>query len=264
MSILIMHNSGFFSCCSVKLDNIVSYINYTKELPTNIDSSNQFEWYKTEKKGDITFDYFKHYNNDNLPKLILNNELYINYNDNHQYKNYSQLDYINLIPLIKKYFSPSNEIEDIIKSMEIKYNIDYNNICVLFYRGNDKNRETNICEYNEYIKYANEILRENKDIKFLIQSDETEFIEFMKSKYPNNIFYFKDEIRHMNKCDNTVDIVMKEQNFLFSKYYLAITIIMSRCKYIICGSGNCSLWIMLYRGNSKNVYQNLYNQWYKL
>ena len=139
--------------------------------------------------------------------------------------------------------------------IEKKYNLDYENICVLFYRGNDKNSETKICSYDEYIQYANEVLEKNPNIKFLIQIDETEFIETM-TRFPNS-FYFKDEIRHMNKCNKTVDKVFKEQNNLYSKYYLGITILMSKCKYIICGSGNCSIWIMFYRGNCKNVYQYL-------
>ena len=71
-----------------------------------------------------------------------------------------------------------------------------------------------------------------------------------------------DEIRHIPACLSTVDIVMKDKNNLFSKYYLAITIIMSKCKYIICGTGNCSLWIMLYRSNADNVLQNFNGVWY--
>ena len=78
----------------------------------------------------------------------------------------------------------------------------------------------------------------------------------------NNSFYFKDEIRHMKKCTSTVDKVFKSKNFEFSKKFLAITIIMSKCKYIICGSGNCDIWIMFYRGNNKNVIQNLTGTWY--
>lgn len=77
----------------------------------------------------------------------------------------------------------------------------------------------------------------------------------MKNKYFNNSIIFNDEIRHINKCNNTVDKIMKDKNNEFSKYYLAITIIMSKCKYIICGSGNCLLWIMLYRNNSNNICQ---------
>jgi hypothetical protein len=50
-------------------------------------------------------------------------------------------------------------------------------------------------------------------------------------------------------------------NYKFLKKYLAITIIMSKCEFIIFGSGNCSEWIIFYRGNVNNVYQNLNNQW---
>jgi hypothetical protein len=35
---------------------------------------------------------------------------------------------------------------------------------------------------------------------------------------------------------------------------------MAKCKYIICGSGNCSIWMMFYRGNCDNVYQFLKNK----
>jgi hypothetical protein len=162
----------------------------------------------------------------------------------------------------KKYFSPSVEINKIVDNLEKKYNLIYENICVLFYRGNDKIRETKKCGYEEYLNYANQLLENNPKIVFLIQSDETEFIEFMTTRFPNISFYFKDEIRHMKKCNDTVDKKMNSQNYEFSKKYLSITIIMSKCKYIICGSGNCDLWIMLYRGNNKNVIQNLNGIWY--
>ncbi len=36
---------------------------------------------------------------------------------------------------------------------------------------------------------------------------------------------------------------------------------MSKSKYVICGSGNCSIWIMLYRGNNKNCVQYLNGEW---
>ena len=39
-SIIVNHNHGFFSCCSVRLDCIVQYINNYKSLPKYIDSSN--------------------------------------------------------------------------------------------------------------------------------------------------------------------------------------------------------------------------------
>ena len=257
--IKITHNAGFFSCCSVKLNQITDYINSNKKLPDIVDSSHQFAWYKNDyNNGDITFDYFENYNN--ITDVVI---VYpINYIHTYQFTNYSNLDYKNISPLIKKYFSPSVKINEMISTLEEKYTLMYENICVLFYRGNDKNTETTKCSYNEYLHYANKILQQNPKIVFLIQSDETEFIEYMTNRFPNNSFYFKDEIRHMKKCNNTVDKVMKSTAYDFSKKYLAITIIMSKCKYVICSSGNCDIWIMFYRGNNTNVIQYLNGSWY--
>jgi len=258
MSITVTHNAGFFSCCSVLLHKIIEYINKNNTLPV-VNSSAQFAWYKPNTTNrDITYDYFEHYNNVQIEKIPKN----INYVQGYQFSLYNVLDYEKISPIIKKYFTPSVEISDTVKQMESKYKLDYKNICVLFYRGNDKNRETKICSYDQYLEFANKVLSENPNAKFLIQSDETEFITFMRNAFPNNSFYFTDEIRHMPKCNSTVDLQMRSDIFKFSKLYLAITIIMSKCETIICGSGNCSIWIMLFRGNSKNVYQNLNNKWY--
>ena len=252
------HNAGFFSCCSLRLDNIIRFFNKYKLLPIKVDSSKQFAWYKNENK-DITFDYFKYYRNVNIYPIYKNN---IDYYENYQFTDYKNLNYTNICPFIQKYFTPSLEIQNIINNIEAKYEINnYKDICVLFYRGNDKQTETYIPSYNDIIERAKNIFNNNNNIKFLIQSDESEFIETITNIFPLNSFYFKDEIRHMKKQNTTVDIKFKNTNHIFSKYYLAITIIMSKCNYIICGSGNCSIWIMLYRGNANNVQQFLNNKW---
>ena len=258
MNVVSTHDHGFFCCCSVKLAQIVYFINFYKKLPNIVDSSKQFSWYKNVGDKDITYDYFQHY--DTIENNIETNNP-IDYHWDHQFINYSNLDFKNLTEVIKKYFSPSNNINDIKNYIEQKYNLNYENICVLFYRGNDKIRETKLCDYDEYLFYANKI-NLNPNICFLIQSDESEFIDYMTNKFPNNSFYFKDEIRHIKKCNDTVDKKLCSTNNEFSKKYLAITIIMSKCKYIICGSGNCSEWIMFYRGNNKNVIQYLNGNWY--
>jgi len=258
MSITIKHSFGFFSCCSVKLSELVNYINLNKKTPINVDSSEQFSWYKNMEDKDITYNYFENYNN--ITNVIINTS--INYHHTHQFNNYSDVDYGNLNGIICKYFSPSDNIIERIRNIENKYNLIYENVCVLFYRGNDKATETKLCDYDEYLTYANEVLQKRPNIVFLIQSDETEFIEFMSNTFPDNSFYFNDEIRHLHKCLDTVDKKMRKTNSEFSKQYLAITIIMSKCKYIICGSGNCSIWIMLYRNSNKNVAQYLNGTWY--
>lgn len=246
----INHEGGFFSCCSVKLDNIVQFLNNNKRLPDVVDSSGLFDMYKNSNDTDVTHEYFS----DN-EKCIEYTD-HINFKNKTQYKNYKDINYSLLSPLVKKYFTPSDEINKIICFIENKYKINYKNTCVLFYRGNDKKTETELCEYIDMLKMAHGIKSKNPGIKFLIQSDETQFILMMQSMLQNS-FYFKDEIRHMNKCNGTVDKVFPNPK-KFSKYYLAITIIMSKCKHVICNSsGNCSMWIALYRENANNFTQYL-------
>ena len=255
--IKITHNGGLFSCCSLRLHDIVRFINYHKMTPIKVNTAEQFKFYKNNHKNDITFEYFEDYNI--TEPIIYTNR--INYQENFQYINYKILDYPSICPVVKKYFTPSVQINNLIETLENKYIKNYNDICVLFYRGNDKITETGLSSYSDNIEKAKEVLRNNPNIQFLIQSDETEFIETMTKEFPSNSFYFKDEIRHMNKQSRTVDKVFKD-SFKFSQYYLAITIIMSKCNYVICGSsGNCSIWIMFYRGNSDNVYQFLNDKW---
>ena len=261
VTLLIEHSYGFFSCCSVRLHQIINYFNKNTKLPENVDSTKQFTWYKPEGVDtDITHEYFDKNIEDNL-KINFNS--FINYHHSYQFINYKLIDYVNLIPFIKKYFSPSTQILNDIKNIETKYNLleKYNNICVIFYRGNDKATETTLCSYDDIIYQSKNYLDKNPGTQFLVQSDETEFIERALKEFPNSIV-FNDEIRHMPRNPKrTVDWDVKKNIFNFSKYYLAITIIMSKCKYIICGSGNCSIWIMFYRGHANNICQFLNGEW---
>ena len=52
-------DSGFFSQSTLILCGILEYINNFKKLPTTVDSSQSFSWYKTIDENDITENYFK-------------------------------------------------------------------------------------------------------------------------------------------------------------------------------------------------------------
>jgi hypothetical protein len=254
--IKITHNSGFFSCCSYRLFKIIEYFNKKKCLPETIDTTNSFTWYKPENRleQDIITDYFTltadeiEYNkNIELSQKVFDVQFY----------DYKKLYFDDFIPIINKYFTPSDEILNLVSSIEQKYNLpDYKNLCVLFYRGNDKMKETIAPTYSDFFRKALELKRKNEKIKFLLQSDETEFLNAMLKLFPDSIV-FNDEIRHINKNCDTVDRIYYGNNYNFSKNFLAITIIMSKCSHIICTSGNCSLWIMFFRGNANNIIQYL-------
>ena len=251
--IRITHDSGFFSCCSLRLDRIVRYVNMFGLAPESVDSSRQFSWYKNSPDTDITHDYF-----DTKDTPLLTAPVIFNQTD--QFTDYEKLDFQRLVPVVARYFAPSADIIQRIASMEQRYVIDYANTCALFYRGNNKSIETLLSGYDEYIVYAKQIAKQHAGVRFLIQSDETEFIQTMLAAVPNS-FYLKDDVRHMPKCNTSVDLAMRSGNHVYSKNYLAATYVMSKCKYVVCGSGNCSIWIVLFRGNANNVYQNLNGKW---
>ena len=227
-------------------------MNIIKTLPEIVDSSEQFKWYKKmHTTDDITYEYFQNYKEKDISIEFTNK---ISFTHRFQYLEYKNLSYTDYLPFIKKYFSPSVEVQQLIKDLEEKYKIDYPNTCVLFYRGNDKATEINLPPYDSLLEEAKKVQQQNPNVRFLVQSDETEFYQKILLELPNS-FYFRDEIRHMPKQLATVDHVDINLNLKFSKLFLAITIIMSKSQYVICNTGNCSLWICLYRGHAQNVFQ---------
>jgi len=246
-------NTGFFSSCSLQLARIAQYINKNKRCPDSVDRSKQFEWYKP---ADASIEeYFE-----TVVKPLRYGQ-WIHFEHYYQFLNYKTLDFKPLQRVIEKFFAPSKEIREIVVKLERTYNIDYEKTFVVFYRGNDKVTETSLGSYDDFVARARKIQEAHPDWRCLVQSDETEFIERMLKEFPT-AFYFKDEIRHIPRApDTTVDKVLASQNFQFSKNFLAVTLIMARAAHIICGTGNCSLWIALYRGGASNMDQFFDKGW---
>jgi hypothetical protein len=242
---------GFYSCCTVLLDNIIKYFNDNKRLPLDINNINVFIKYNPNLSKDITHIYFNIPNSPVIEYIDI-----IQHSESAQFEPFEHIRYSQIKPFINLYFSPSNTIKEIINLMELKYSIDYDNTCVMFYRGLDKFTETALPRYDEHLKEANKIKKIESELRFLIQTDETEYLHYML-EHLDNSFNF-EEIRHANKQQILVDdVCTKEINFIFSQYFLAIVYIMAKCKYVVCNSGNISSWICYFRGNNKNVFQYL-------
>ena len=100
----------------------------------------------------------------------------------------------------------------------------------------------------------------DKNIKLIVQSDNTYFIDEVKSKFSNAISFDENVSSTTDKGIHNEH--SSDENYLIMKNFLAIVYIISKCKYIICSSGNCSIWMMFFRGNGQNVKQLFNNQWY--
>lgn len=248
---------GFFSCCTIHLQGILKYVNEYGKLPRLVDSTGQFQFYKTPETWtrDIKSDYFE--SDVHGLDIMVQSEHPVKVTHQpveEQYSDYRYLNFAALKPFIQRYFSPATTIRALASAFCVKYHMNLEKTCVLFYRGNDKVTETPLPSYEHYMNIARELLDIHPDLRIWVQSDETEFLEAMTAVFPDSVVFY-DEIRHMPRCVTTVDKVFKPQNADMSMFYLAITVVMSRCRQVVFGGGNCSLWITLFRGHSDGIIQ---------
>jgi hypothetical protein len=260
--LIVKHVAGFFSCCSVKLQAIVEFANSHNSFPKHIDGMHLFTMYKLPEhvNQDITHVFFEY------PSEILKPIAKINYKHEHQYIAYSQLDYDNVTPIIQNFFKPSTQIIEILRHFETKYGIDAANCIAVYYRGTDKTYETKLDSFDRYYDKLTELLNTDNNCKILLQSDSTQFFDYMKDKFhgsPHSANLVAiEEIVPTRSTTNGVHCERTGQtNHSEIKHLLAVVVLISKCKHIICSSGNVSEWMMFYRGNSVNVHQNLNLTW---
>jgi hypothetical protein len=248
----ITHNAGFYSCCTIRLEQILEYFRNNKNIPDIVDSSQQFECYKNNKLHDITYDYFA--KND---KMIIpyEKDVYItNVDKEQQFSEYNLLNFKDLKQFIEKYFSQSLFVHIVSNNLVNKYCIDTNNTCAIMYRGNDKAWETIQPSYEEMIKKALYIRDKDPNIRFLVQTDELEFLEEFAKHIPNS-FHF-EELPKIRKRTSSIQFLLPNNEKQYhAVLYNASIRILSKCKYIITTSGNGEMWMILFRGHANGVYQ---------
>ncbi len=249
--------AGFFSCCSTILRHLIKSIN-NGIIPTDVNTTDLFHLYKRNTTSDIRNNFFS-------IDVFIEDRSFSKFTQltsstsEDQFSDYSLINFKEINPIINKYFAPSLVIKHIIETLTSKYSIDYENTCVIRYRGTDKVIETVKPAYDEFITKALEIKEKNPSIRFLILTDETEFLSKCLINLPDCI-YFK-ELKTVssttgrgvhNSCDVSKDIF----------YFLGSIFIASKCKYVITTSGNCDIWIALFRGHANGILQYVHHKEY--
>ena len=258
--IVVVHDAGFFSNCSVLLETVLEFARTYGQTPAQLDTTGQFLWYRSAADPPGTDVRAHFFVSDALsdaivcagepPFLVRAGAL----KHVQQFSDYTDIDYAAVEPFMRKYFSPVPDIVERSHALLEKYALAPPKTCVVFHRGNDKGTEVCLPDYDDYAALVRAELAENSDTQFLLQSDESEFLEVFGALIPGAIV-FSDEIRHMPRCANTVDKVFADSNHEMSKNFLAITLVMARCRAVVCGSGNCAMWVALYRGHARGIRQ---------
>jgi hypothetical protein len=247
--LIVTHDAGFFSCCTIRLQSIINFYNKTGLLP-EVDSSGQWSNYKDDPQYlDITDKLFK-----TKDTIIDKKQILFSDDDKEdQFSDYSQINFGDVNFFVDKYFSPSDDVELIKLFFIKKYNIDVNNIISVLFRGNDKSREIHLPSYNQFLIKIDELKLKYPEFKLLIQTDENEFCDFIKSKYPDSIVI--QELKRINRSDTAIQFVTPiGERFNLAKNFLGVMKIISETSHLITNKGNVGMWSCLFRGNFNNVH----------
>ena len=242
-TLIVVHDAGFFSCCSVRLGAILDYVDTRGCSPTRIDGRFLFDEYKAPhaRDSDISGSFFA----DRVIEVPCDATVFARWPGGAV--DCRRLDFDALRPFVERYFAPSHEVCNLIRQLEVKYGLtDYGSLCAVYYRGTDKREETELPTFRDVLEKAGEMARRHPGLRILVQSDDAGFLSAVETTLPDAVT-FTDE----NLSRGTV------HGFQHALWLLSIAVIMSRCRYLVCTSSNVSIWMALYRGHTSGVLQYL-------
>jgi hypothetical protein len=200
---------------------------------------------------------------DNISSYEINNHLEICY-PNHLGVGFRKEDInFKIFNIINdKFFKPNNKVKNIIRNIEEKNNINYDNSVFIWARKTDKVTETNIPNANDYIKILNGLQLKNMDI--IIQSDDKSVYD----EFNTENFIYKNLNELPLSEDSNIAFYTNLNRLTNDEYYnlyghskieylqktLALVHIASKCNTVIIYPGNLATYIPIIRGNWNNVY----------
>lgn len=246
-TLVITHDSGFFSNCTVALFAITRFFGHFRKLPCEVDFSRTFRRFTDEEQIDSYLAYFKH-----------NREIDIAYTSKFEISWHSQFDYRQepfawLAPFVRKYFGFSDEVARIEEQLTEKYKMDPSRTLAICYRGTDKSLDVVLGPYSEYIEIAKTFLRLEPDLQVLVQTDEKQFLDYCRQELDNIISFEEMPVTSTNIAMH--DIIPPDRKIEWTRTFVAVTSLLSKCKYIVNHTGNVARWICLYRGGTHGMAQ---------
>lgn len=155
-----------------------------------------------------------------------------------------------------KFFNPSSIISERKDFLKQKYNIDFDKTISVLYRGTDKGTELKLAHPQDYLQITKKLLEDNPEFKVLLQTDQTQVIQYFASELGNKVIFFEETPSTMS--NNVIWNLMERSgadSIDWSQWFDAALRCVSECKYLINHTGNVSFFANLYRGNLENVYQ---------
>lgn len=255
-------NSGFYSNIHQTFSALLTLLSHGI-APDMISYEHGFKSYKLDPSRDVYSCFHKQNPNQELP--IWKNLQRTSCNST------SNID-VNSIPfreytqIINRYFSPSDAIINNIDYLKAKYQIDPQKTISLHYRGVDKFTEVSLASPQQYADVIESLLIKNSDHKVLVQTDQTQALEYFLQRFGSKAFYFEELPTTSKVGDDAkkIDMEFFHKRFdysddvdpiPFTQMFDAAIRIISSTNHIITHTGNGALFTILYRGSYNNVYQ---------
>jgi hypothetical protein len=246
-------NSGFFSNNTTALWSICDLLK--QGLPVEkVEYRFCFSAYRSLAQPIYEYDLYPDYFTPDFT-IDLPDPAFLSRVNHHGY--YHDLEFGWLTPLLKRYFTPSERVRQILSQWREKYHFDPTRTIGVCYRGTDKGTEVRLAQPRKYLELARQLLQRHPDHRILIQTDQAQVRDLFVREFGSACWYLDempvtqgdDSLAHLSTAERGVDC------YEFGLRILATTLLLSECDQLINHTGNLGLWIALFRGHHQGAWQ---------
>ena len=242
------HNYGYFSCLSTILWDLITCAN-CHQLPDVVGSQHGMRDFKDQDGVDLFARHFQPPSKAALEAIPLGNELSIPAH----HGDYGRLNHQQMGLFLDAYFQPQSCITSLVSRLIEKYQIQFDNLLAVCYRGTDKWMEVDPVPAAEYVLKIRAILQQHSELRVLVQTDQRQVRDYLLYELGDRAFAIEElpvtdgpTVMHQTLEGNRQD---------FADVLLAINLIMARARWLVTHTGNMAFWTVLLRRHGERVEQ---------
>lgn len=244
-----MWNCGFYSNQTQAFLSTLILLSHGI-IPDKISYAMGFKRFKSDPNRDIFPDFYQI--NPSIPVQLLKT---VTLPDENR-KQFDLYDFEYYNQVINRFFNPSEVISNRMNTLLDKYKINPSETIAVLYRGTDKYTEVRLGSPQAYLQVVQQILQQTNAKRVLVQTDQTQVLNLFKQELGDLVVCFEETPSTTGQqAMNTVMENEGNDTMDWMQWFDAALRCVSKCAYVVNHTGNCGLWMNLYRGTTANVFQ---------
>jgi len=244
-----MWNCGFYSNQTQAFLSTLILLSHGI-IPDKISYAMGFKRFKADPDRDIYPDFYQM--DPSIPVQLLKTVILPDENR----KQFDLYDFEYYNPVVQRFFGPSDVVSERKNQLLDNYQINPSETIAVLYRGTDKYTEVRLGSPQAYLQAVQQVLQQTNAKKVLVQTDQTQVLDYFKQELGDMVVHFEETPTTSGKdAMNTVMENEGNDTMDWMQWFDAALRVVSDCAYVINHTGNCGLWMNLYRGNTTNVFQ---------